>query len=243
LAESSSTHIMNVQLLASKLLRMLGQQGVAETCRRALARARRQQDKDAFDLQHGTDTSGLMPLWQLDIASANARFGERYQASTEEELVAVLHHLPIAPSGCSFVDLGCGKGRTLLVAARLGFTNVVGVEFARELAETATVNVARAGMVNITVLHADAADVEFPRGNLVVYLYNPFSEEVLERVLEHLLPHASSGLFVVYKTPRCAELLDNCGFLARYPSCTAASHIVIWRGLDGRSLQIEERER
>ena len=44
------------------------------------------------------------------------------------------------PRESVFVDFGCGKGRTLVVAAELGFAGVRGVEFAAELCESAEKN-------------------------------------------------------------------------------------------------------
>ncbi|WP_157271639.1 class I SAM-dependent methyltransferase [Azohydromonas aeria] len=223
--------MLNVQILAKKVARMLAREGVAPLCRRALAQLRQQRQADAFDLEHGTETGGLEPLWKLDIDSPNARYGERYEATTAQELHAVLEFLNVPVRDYSFIDLGCGKGRTLIVAARFGFGRVVGVEFARELADTASANLARQALGNTAVLHADAAAYEFPPGGKVVYMYNPFSEEVLARVLENLREHGDGSLYIVYKSPRCAPLLDGCGFLKRHAHAPGAPHIEIWQGI------------
>ena len=220
---------MNVQLLTTKLKRVLDEEGVAATLRRALRPFGPRQAPDPFDLENGTDTSGLAPLWRLNIASPNARHGERYQATGEQELLAALAFLPEALPRFTFVDLGCGKGRTLLVAARRGFGQVIGVEFARELAEIAARNLAVCGLRNAQVLHADAAEVVLPAGDTVVYLYNPFSAEILARVLAKLRAGRHERLYVIYKTPRCAALLDRCDFLERFGRPPAAPHIEVWR--------------
>jgi hypothetical protein len=62
----------------------------------------------------------------------------------QSEAGTVLHRLPIDdPSQFAFVDLGCGKCRTLILAAEHGFRPVIGVELdlpltgiARSSAET-----------------------------------------------------------------------------------------------------------
>ena len=182
-------------------------------------------------MANGTETSGLEPLWRLDIGSPNARFGVRYEASTESELVAALDSLGESLQSFSFVDLGCGKGRTLLVASRLGFREVIGVEFARELAQVAARNMAATAVRNAVVLHADAAEFTLPGGDAVVYLYNPFSEEVMTKVLSNLRRARGDKLYVLYKGPRCATLLDNSGFLERLDLPSRAPHIQIWRGV------------
>jgi SAM-dependent methyltransferase len=224
---------MNAHLLASKLVNMVRDEGLATAFRRAWARWTHSATPDSFDLTHGTDTSGLTPLWKLHIGSANARHGVRYEASTEAELVAAMLSLREPLEQFSFVDLGCGKGRTLLVAARLGFRRTIGVEFAQELVSVARANVRKAAAPNVTVAHADAADFDLPAGPLVVYLYNPFSEEVMRKVIANLGKRQRERLYVVYKGPRCAELLDRSGFLERSERPSAAPHIAVWRGVAG----------
>jgi SAM-dependent methyltransferase len=163
---------LDLGLLAARLVRKLNDDGVGVTVRSAIAYLTRRKAADAFDLEYGTETDGLEPLWKLRIRSDNARCGERYQATTEHELVAALQSLGQVLGPFSFVDLGCGKGRTLLVASRLTFRRIVGVEFAEELVAIARRNLRTVDARNALVVHADAADFEFPPGDLVVYLYN-----------------------------------------------------------------------
>ncbi|MDE2402256.1 MAG: methyltransferase domain-containing protein [Burkholderiales bacterium] len=225
---------MNVQLLTSKLLRTLREDGVQTTCRRAMAHISRrrtaEEPADEFDRLHGTDTGGREPLWKLSIGSPNARFGERYEATTAEELTAALDFLSEDLRNFTFIDLGCGKGRTLLVASERGFKRVIGVEFARELADTAARNLERRQAVNAIVLHADAGDFDFPDDDLVLYMYNPFSEVVVHQMLSRLRASAAKKRYVIYKAPRCADVLDASGFLQRHGQPAAAPHMEVWRG-------------
>jgi SAM-dependent methyltransferase len=222
---------VNPLLLTRSVFRVLREGGVPAVCARALGGWAPGRVPDAFDRRHGTDTGGLAPLWRLSIGSRNARFGERYQATQEGELVAALGFLGEDLRRFGFVDLGCGKGRTLLVAAALGFRQVTGVEFARELVQIAARNIERAGAVQARVLHADAAEFEFPPGDTVLYLYNPFSAEVLRQVLDRLRARAARR-YVVYKTPRCAALLDACDFLEPLGSPADVPQMRVWRSRD-----------
>lgn len=208
---------------------MLAQEGVTPLCRRALTHLQQQRQTDAFDLENGTETGGLEPLWKLSIDSPNACYGERYEATTPQELHSVLRFLNIHAQNFTFIDLGCGKGRTLLLASNFGFGKIVGVEFALELATTAQANVEKQALHNIEVLHKDAATFDFPKGSKVLYMYNPFSAEVLDRVLENLRKCTDEEIYVVYKSPRCAYLLDQCGYLQPHAAAPEALHIRIWR--------------
>ena len=192
-------------------------------------RRHRSPGPDAFDRRRGTDTSGIVPLWRLDIASPNARHGERYEATQEEELGVALRALDLDASRHTFVDLGCGKGRTLIVAAALGFGRVIGVEFAAELCRIARRNMAIAQVPNAEVLHADAARFRFPAAGIVLYLFNPFSQDVMREVLAHLQEGVDRECFIVYKRARCADWLDAQPFLERLPSPQAAPQMSMWR--------------
>ena len=113
----------------------------------------------------------------------------------------------------TFIDIGCGKGRTLILALDYGFRNVVGVEFAAELVAIARANLASRGLdtnANVTVLQEDATQYEFPGGPLVVYLYNPFGPEVFRKVLDNLLRSldaTSDDCVIVYGSSRRETLM------------------------------------
>jgi predicted RNA methylase len=91
----------------------------------------------------------------------------------------------------TFIDLGCGKGRVLLMASDYSFQRIIGVEFIPELHRAAQKNIAgyssdRQRCRRIEAVCVDARDLQFPPGPLVVYLFNPFSEATFARVLEYL---------------------------------------------------------
>ena len=182
-------------------------------------------------MRRGVDTGGIEPLWKFKIRSPNAQFGVRYQAIDERELVDAVNFLHVETPQLTFVDLGCGKGRALLVASELGFGKVIGVEFASELVDIAKANLAKMRIAGAVVVHADAGDFQFPATDMVVYLYNPFSKEVLQRVLTNLRKCVCSALYVIYKAPRCAKLLDSCGFLRRVGCPPGVEDLQIWRAI------------
>jgi SAM-dependent methyltransferase len=220
---------LDIQLLVVKIVQTLRQDGLRATFGKAFAYLRRSRAPDDFDVKHSTDTGGLEPLWKFQISSPNRRFGVRYQATDEQELVDAINFLHENPQAFTFIDLGCGKGRTLLVASNLGFKHVIGVEFARELAEIARMNLAKMRIANAVVEQADAADFHFPNSDIVVYLYNPFSQEVVRKVVSKLRECRSKKLYVIYKDPQCARLFDSSDFLSRLGCPPARPYIQIWR--------------
>jgi SAM-dependent methyltransferase len=228
---------VDLKLLALKTVRRLKTVGFRTTLLEALwgqeigALLGHGGTKDEFDLKNGTDTGGSVRLWNFKIDSPNVIFGQKYQATDEEELIDAIDLLPDDPRKFTFVDLGCGKGRALLVAAKLGFKQVIGVEFAHELAKIAKENLAKMQIPNAIVVLADAAEYRFPEGELVVYLYNPFSREVMEKVAANLGKLLSQKLYVIYKVPDCAAVFDATGFLTRLGSPPTRNYIQVWRAV------------
>ncbi len=228
---------MDLRVLATKIVaaaRESGVGGVGRAAARHLWRSLRGTPVDDFDRRHGTDTSGELAIWQTTVSSPNARFGTRYQASGEDILLQIVNSLGIDSSNFTFIDLGCGKGRTLLVAAKLGFRRVIGVEISAELADIARTNLARLNVTNALVIHGDAAEYAFPSGGLLVYLYNPFGPPVMSQViraLENRIEHGEADeIYLAYQRPTCAPLLDQSKCLRRVTGTHGLEHTAIWKG-------------
>ena len=219
---------MDTRVFVLKLFRSLRRNGLRFTLREGLNVIKATRETDDFDVKYGTDTGSLVPLWKFTIRSANARFATAYLPIDEKALVDAIGVLPDDPRALTFIDLGCGKGRALIVAANMGFKQVIGVEFAHELAETAKKNLEILGITNAVVEHADAAEYDFPSGGIVVFLFNPFYEEVMQKVIANLKRSLPKKVYVIYVNPTCAELFDSCDFLARLNSDKEIPDIQIW---------------
>jgi len=184
----------------------------------------------AFDQKFGTDTSGYLGPEDLGKGRANDALNHGYSAiapSVFHEACRRWRETLPAVSGrieaYSFVDVGAGKGRALLLAAELPFRKVIGVELSEELSRTAQKNVARWSRVaqpkaKIRVVQQDAAKFRWPRTPLLVYLYNPFACSLVAQMTENLAAVAASGSGLVdllYVNPTCADTLTSQGLFVR----------------------------
>lgn len=222
---------MNIKLLLARAAETVHRQGLRGVFSTAYSYLRASRE-DQFDEAHSTDTSGRVPLWKFQVGSANARYGLRYEASCQQDFASVMKLVHEDFHTFTFIDLGCGKGRTLVLASKLGFKAVVGVEFVSELAEIAKTNLAKLGIQGVTVLHVDAAEFSFPEGNLLIYLFNPFTEEVMQRVIAnlHKCSQQRRKLYVVYNNPMSAAVFDSSGFLTRFGHTLVGRYeLAIWR--------------
>jgi SAM-dependent methyltransferase len=145
----------------------------------------------AWDLTHGVDTCGEIPLTSLDFQSRNRTPGLEYQSHHPEIIRSSLLLLPIQHRDYTFVDFGCGKGRVLLIASEFEFRKIIGLELAPQLAEIALRNVgsyraARQKCSYIEVLTADATDYELAAENQVLYFFSPFTLNLMSQILEKI---------------------------------------------------------
>lgn len=175
---------------------------------------------DSFDRQYGVDTTSPVGLSELGVESETAKFAELYWPTNAKNFRKLISAARIPRKNFTFIDIGSGKGRALLLAAEYGFRRIVGVEFSKELTEIAKHNVSifnkKTGVdSNIEVVNADATNFNFPMGPLFIYLFDPFRAEVMEKVIINLLESLKAeprDVYVAYYLPMHRELFSKYGF-------------------------------
>ena len=120
-------------------------------------------------------------------------------------------------SQAQFFDLGCGKGKALLVFAKLfgkgQMHQAVGIEYDPDLAALAQRNILKCGFAKdrVRVVTDSAVNLRSyaDADNLVVYLYNSFQGETLKSVLDVLreVPHV-----LIYVDPAEKHRLADYGY-------------------------------
>ena len=157
-----------------------------------------------YDFEHGVDTTWATVSLRTRIRELLS--GAQYQASEPNLFHDILGSLPVLVDGFTFIDLGSGKGRTLLLASDYPFRRIVGVELLSELNDIAVDNIARyrgprQRCFNIESFTLDARAFQVPAEPAILYLFNPFPEYVMRTVLHNLqASHLASprDIFVVY---------------------------------------------
>ncbi len=181
-----------------------------------------------YDRTYGVDTSGFIPPHDLDVASANKAFSSEYEPSPRQSVKFILESLPVAFEDYSFIDYGSGKGRVLLVASEYPFKQIIGVEFSRSLHETAQDNIARyrnkrQRCFAIESLYMDAEYFDIPDTPCVIYMFDPFGKEVIEKVLQNIkdsyLKHPRR-IIIIYYAPTHIDVFDTAGFLKEMDAIT-----------------------
>jgi len=145
-----------------------------------------------------------LALWVTDQLNAESRSFDRefgtatswydlgnYEPTPPSIVAAILAQLPDSADHYSFVDLGSGKGRVVLIAAAHPFTEVLGVERRRALVWRSRRNRSvYSGPIAIEprFVCSDVRAATFPDGPLLLFLYNPFGPDILAEVLDNIGP-------------------------------------------------------
>jgi SAM-dependent methyltransferase len=179
-----------------------------------------------FDRFYHIDTSGFVASEELVSSPFDGGKPGFYAASQPSIIRTALKTLP-GTELFTFVDLGCGKGRPLIVASEFPFRSIVGVELSESLARVARKNASILRRrfptrVPVRVELQDASTYPYPEGDLVVFLYNPFPEVVVRKMLEQLtlLLSGTRRIFVVYYNPVHGHCFDESPAFKRYFAAT-----------------------
>ena len=142
-----------------------------------------QGSREPFDEALGVETSGV--VWLTNLRNKNFVHGIRYEPCSPVKCRWAIENSGIHPREFSFIDIGSGKGRALIVASKYGFAGLSGVEYSSKLCKIATANFEKLG-IPAQVVCRDAVDFKFPDEDIFVFFYNPFGPAVLRKVLANL---------------------------------------------------------
>lgn len=153
---------------------------------------------DEFDRRLGVETR--LAVWRKRIFTN--------PDSVDYEAVNPLifaRAVPVVPRS-TFIDLGCGKGRALILAHEAGFRDLIGVEISPKLAKATIRNLKKLNIA-AEIVAADAGAYCFPDRPIVVFLYNPFGEPTMRKVTKHLREH--NRAYVIYVNPQHLSLFSG----------------------------------
>ncbi len=184
------------------------------------ARRRQRYGDMEYDWEHRVNTTSGTVGWRERLLGL---FHSAYQPTDPALFREMMAALPIKFAQFTFVDLGSGKGRTLLLASEYPFQRIVGVEILPELHRAAEENIrayrqstGRGGQIDAIL--TDACEYVFPETPLVVYLFNPLPEAGLRRVLgqlEESLLKVRRPVWIVYHHPLLDPAVSGSQMLER----------------------------
>ena len=173
-----------------------------------------------FDISRNLDTSDCVDREFLfnEADSPNVKYMGRYVPTHFNQIKDSLDWLiAFDPTVLdhTFIDFGCGKGRVLIMAERMGFKKLIGVEFSQDMYEICRRNLKKVNSKAVQVVQGDA--VEYPLSGDVktFYFCNPFAYFIFEKILNNIrgfLKTVSHDGYIVYIDPRQFGRLDPVGY-------------------------------
>ena len=230
---------MTDRSFAARILRSLSEHGPVGLLRSVLPRKCRRvsspgQRTHPFDITHHVDTSGLFYAQDLSSGHAHDQHSAGYYATAPSlfhgaitRWSATLPSAVLRLNDYALLDIGCGKGRVVLLASEYPFRAIVGVELNAHLARVAQRNLKTwmrklRACRDVRIVNDDVFSVALPDGPVVLYLFNSFERELVQMLLDKLVEVAatrSDPIDLIYihpefgelfrQTPRIATLADE----------------------------------
>jgi SAM-dependent methyltransferase len=169
------------------------------------------------------NTTGVRVIKKEQMENPHAAHSNEYMPASyilmEKTFAAVNKH----PHNKTFLDIGCGKGRTLFVAAAYGFDSISGIEFFVPYCDYAKAQIAahqhEYPAASFSVTCADAATYIIPDAVQTIFFYNPFDDFIMKKVVALIvksLERVYRPLFIIYLSPLYKQLFINEGFKEIY---------------------------
>jgi SAM-dependent methyltransferase len=182
-------------------------------------RQRRYGDVD-YDWDYRVDTTSATVGWRERLLGL---LHSPYQPTEPSLFHTMLDDLKIDFEQFTFIDIGSGKGRALLMASDYPFRRIVGVELLPALHRTAQENIARYksdGQKCLTIesVCCDACQFKFPPEPMVLYLFSPLPESGFIHFIANLelsLRQHPRPSLLIYHNPLLAHVLMSKPFLKK----------------------------
>lgn len=191
--------------------------------------------------KYGIDTTGADELKKLEKRGIDIEHATIYMPISYpivEELFQQLGKRSIS----HFLDIGCGKGRVLCVAAHHGCNKITGIDFSRELCDEARMNCNLTKKtfpgLQFTILNNDAFYFDIPLDVDCIFLFNPFDAVIMSGVAENILisyEQHPRDIIILYANPLWKEELIRIGFKQVY-------HVQKMKYLEAVILQLESKK-
>ncbi len=181
-----------------------------------------------FDQIHGVETSGLVPAGHLITGHPNDEHVTAYYGVAPSILRSLIDLWRETPPphpihNYTFVDIGAGKGRAMLVASELPFRQVIGIELNPAMADTAqqnldhwhqthTTDATAPRLSPIRLFEQDALTFDFPKNPTLIFLFHPFESPVLKQLLRRIetqFARRPGSLDILYVNAECSDVLDK----------------------------------
>lgn len=174
-------------------------------------------------IKYGSNTFAPVELKNLTIVDGDLKKASRYEAVSFYMLEQLFTAFRKISHKTSITDLGCGKGRMMMVAPHFGFKDITGIDFAKEVCEQAEANMRKIqGQfpdIKWKVINQNVEKYEIAANDCVFFMFNPFSHSVLKNFLRKVNDSCDQfprTIYFLYASPQYQKLLLDNGYVIIY---------------------------
>ena len=144
-----------------------------------------------------------------------SEYNQIYRATSYRGAARILDRLD-PTSADAFLDIGCGAGRMICVAAQYSFSRIIGLEMDPVICNRArsNINELRTFVVRPEIVCGDATKFKISDDITIVFLYNTFGGDPLRALLAHILEsydRQPRRIRIVYLNPREHAVVETMG--------------------------------
>lgn len=172
--------------------------------------------------KYGIDTTGADELRSLEDKGIDISHATIYMPASYDLLENFFSRINLKEYH-HFVDIGCGKGRAICVAASFGAKKITGVELSKDLCVSAKENLQKTKEKYpdfiYDVYNNDAFYFQIEKDVDCIFMFNPFDETIMSGVLENIeasLQKNPRKITVIYINPLQKHLFLESGFKEKY---------------------------
>jgi SAM-dependent methyltransferase len=159
-------------------------------------------------MKRGVNTRKVAFLPELSLTPG----GHCYMATSEKTFKKIIQYIPDNFFDTNFLDIGCGRGKVLILAKENGFrSEIIGVELSKKLSDSCQKNIYKDNS-NIQVKNMNALEYQINKNDSVFFFYNPFSEIIFNKILKNIMESTRAAprkIIVIYVNPIFKNFLNE----------------------------------
>jgi SAM-dependent methyltransferase len=179
-------------------------------------------NEEIGELKYSINTTGIDDLKKLKKSGIDIFHASIYMPVPYDMLEEIFTTINIS-NYAHFLDIGCGKGRAMVVANHFGVKKISGIDFSKDLCEAATANFdgikKHFPKTKIKIYHNDAFYFKIEKDVDCIFMFNPFDDIIMSGVLENIeisLQKKPRKMTIIYINPVDKELMFANGFKEIY---------------------------
>jgi len=138
---------------------------------------------------------------EIQTNSKNKIFAAAFQTVWLLNIDRLILHSKINCENYYFLDVGCGKGiSTIYTLDNYNFKSVSGFDFSSKLIQDSKINIEKSNIKNknINFFTADASTYLLDNKSTVIYMFNPFENNILTSFLDNNIENIRNTKSVIF---------------------------------------------